>query len=81
MTTMLPPVENLVAKWRDEVCRNQIWLEDFHPQDHHDWYSLWVGFVIGIGRADLVAHDIYMEYGFKWTSADAIIAYDDERYR
>lgn len=39
-------------------------VETIDPFEERDWYSLWMGFVIGLGRPDLANYDHYMELGF-----------------
>ena len=50
----------VVAKWKKLVVANGEKLDAEADKDGHDWHSLWTGFVIGLGRADLTDWSTYM---------------------
>jgi hypothetical protein len=56
---MAKPTESeVVNAWRERI------VKPLSEDEEHDWFSLWVGFVIGFGREDLATNDHYMRLGF-----------------
>jgi hypothetical protein len=49
----------VVAEWRDRVVKSEL-----DPDYELDWFSLWCGFVIGLGYPDLATYRHYMDLGF-----------------
>jgi hypothetical protein len=47
--------------WRDRICKR---AKKIDPNDEQDWYSMWIGFVVALGREDLMRHTKYMDIGF-----------------
>jgi len=47
--------------WKKDVCDH---ADEIDPDCDQSWPSIWIGFVIGIGRRDLADYTNYMELGF-----------------
>jgi hypothetical protein len=55
--------KDVVDAWIDRVVRHAESLDDQHDKGGHDWFSLWVGFVIGLGHEDLASYEHYSRLG------------------
>lgn len=56
---MTPAESKVVNAWRTRVVK---WVDD--EEAEHDWFSLWVGFVLGLGHEELATDEDYMRLGF-----------------
>ena len=54
----------LVEAWRERIVLHASALDGEHDKGGHDWFSLWVGFVIGMGYEDLANYEHYRRLGF-----------------
>lgn len=59
-----PNIAQAVALWRERIVHHATRLDRGHNKGGHDWFSLWVGFVIGLGRPDLATYSKYLRYGY-----------------
>lgn len=55
----------IINSWRELVVSRGAELDDQAiPKPDHNWHSLWTGFVLALGRADLTSYNAYIELGF-----------------
>ena len=64
-TLMLAPTNaEVVESWREMIVSR---TEEIDPEDEDcgmHWHSIWVGFVVGIGRPDLATWKDYDRLGY-----------------
>lgn len=54
----------IVRRWREVVVVNSVQIDNFADKGGHNWHSLWTGFVLGLGRGDLMDWSSYKRLGF-----------------
>lgn len=52
--------QEIIECWRQDIVMSNV-----DPNQEHDWYSLWVGFVIALQRRDLADYEHYKRLGFQ----------------